>query len=81
MCSTEYDETRGVSPVGILLRMVATKAQVKVFTDVAVDSAAYNEPLAMVTGVLHVDHLMVILMALRLGTTWFKTQSGPALFF
>lgn len=55
--------------------MVTTKTQVKVFTDVAVDPAAYNEPLAMVTGVFHVHHLMVILMALRLGTTWLKTHT------
>lgn len=63
-----------MSPVGILLCVVTTKAQVKVFTDIAVDSAAYNESLAMVTGVLHVDHLMVILVALRLGTTWLKAH-------
>lgn len=61
-----------VSPVRIFLCMVTAKAQVKVFTDVAVDPAAYNEPLAMVTGIFHVHHLMVILMALRLGTTWLK---------
>lgn len=50
--------------------MVTSEAQVKVFTDVAVYSAAYNESLTMVTGVFHVDHLMVIFMTLRLGTTW-----------
>lgn len=57
-----------MSPVRILLSIVTTKAQVKVFTHVAVDPAAYNEPLAMVTGIFHVHHLMVILMAFRLGT-------------
>lgn len=64
-----------VSPVGILLCVVTTEAQVKVFTDVTVYPAAYNEPLAMVTGVFHVDHLMIILMALGLGTTWLKTHT------
>lgn len=64
-----------MSPVGILFCIVTTEAQVKVFTHVAVDPAAYNEALAMVTGVLHVHHLMVILMALRLGATWLKTHT------
>lgn len=63
-----------MSPVGILLCIVTTKAQVKVFTDVTVDPAAYNEPLAVVTGVFHVHHLMVILVTFRLGTTWLKTH-------
>lgn len=51
--------------------MVTTEAQVKVFTHVAVDPAAYNKPLAMIAGIFHVYHLMVILVAFRLGTTWF----------
>lgn len=63
------------SPVRILLCVVTSEAQVKVFTDVAVDSAAYDEALAMVTGIFHVDHLMVILVTLRLGSTWLKTRT------
>lgn len=63
------------SPVGILLCVVTSEAQVEVFTDVAVDSAAYDEALAMVAGIFHVDHLMVILVALRLGSTWLKTRT------
>lgn len=59
-------------PVRILLCMVTSEAQVKVFTDVAVYSAANNESLTMVTRVFHVDHLVVIFMTLRLGTTWDK---------
>lgn len=59
-----------MSPVRIFLCIVTSKAQVKVFTHVAVDPAADNETLAMVTGILHVYHLMVILMAFRLGTTY-----------
>lgn len=58
-----------MSPVRILLRVVTPKAQVKVFTHVAVDPAAYNEALAMVTGIFHVHHLVVVLVALGLGTT------------
>lgn len=54
-----------MSPVGILLCIITTEAQVKVFTHIAVDSAAYNEPLAVVTGIFHIHHLMVILMAFR----------------
>lgn len=64
-----------MSPVGILLCVVTTEAQVKVFTDVAVDPAAYNEPLAVVAGVFHVHHLMVVLVALRLCTTWLKIHT------
>lgn len=64
-----------MSPVWILLCMVTTEAQVKVFTYVAVDPAAHNEPLAVVTGIFHVHHLMVVLMALRLCTTWLKTHT------
>lgn len=63
------------SPVGVLLCVVTTEAQVEVFTDVAVDSAAYDEALAVVAGIFHVDHLMVVLVALGLGSTWLKTQS------
>lgn len=70
-----------VSPVWILLCIVTTKAQIKVFADVAVDPAAYNEPLAVVTGVFHVYHLMVILVALGLGTTLVKTQQHIGFFF
>lgn len=58
-----------MSPVRILLGIVTTKAKVKVFAHVAVDPAAYNEPLAVVTGIFHVHHLMVVLVAFRLGTT------------
>lgn len=64
-----------VLPVRIFFCIVTTKAEVKVFADVAVDPAAYDEALAVVTGVFHVDHLMVVLMALRLGTAWSKTCS------
>lgn len=49
--------------------MVTTKTEVKVFTDIAVDPAAYNEPLTVVTGIFHVDHFMVVLMTLGFGTT------------
>lgn len=57
-------------PVGIFFGVVTTKAQVKVFTHIAVDPAAYDEPLAVVTGIFHVHHFMIILMAFRLRTTW-----------
>lgn len=54
--------------------MVTSEAQVEVFADIAVDSAAYDEALAVVAGIFHVDHLMVILVALRLGSAWLKTH-------
>lgn len=59
-------------PVGILFCIVTAKAQVKVLADVAVDSAAHNEAPAVVAGVFHVDHFMIIFMTLRLGTTWYR---------
>lgn len=66
-------------PVRILLCVVTAEAEVKVFTHIAVNSAAYNEPLAVVTGILHVHHLMVILMTLRLGTTWLMIHTFHSL--
>lgn len=55
--------------------MVTTKTEVKVFTDIAVDPAAYNKPLTVVTGIFHVDHLMVVLMTLGFGTTLLKIRT------
>lgn len=62
-------------PVRILLCIVTAEAQVKVLADVAVDSAAHNEAPAVVAGVFHVDHFMIIFMTLRLGTTWYRKYS------
>lgn len=58
-----------MSPVGVFLCIVTAKAQVEVLAHVAVDPAANDQALTVVTGVLHVHHLMVVLMALRLGST------------
>lgn len=58
-----------VSPVGILLCIVTAEAEVKVLADVAVYPAAHDESPAVIAGVFHVDHLMVVLVTLRLGTT------------
>lgn len=61
-----------VSPVRILLCMVTAEAQVEVFTHIAVYPAAHNEPLAVITGVFHVYHFVIVLVAFGLGTTWFQ---------
>lgn len=54
-------------PVGVFLSVVAAEAQVEVLADVAVDPAAYDQALAVVAGVFHVHHLVVVLVALGLG--------------
>lgn len=64
------DLTSSASPVRIFFGTVTPKAQVEVLAYIAVDSAANNESLAVVTGVFHVHHFMVILMTFRLGATW-----------
>ena len=72
-CIDRQASSRSIShpiPVWILLGVVAAKAQIKVLAHVAVDPAAHDEALAVVAGVLHVDHLVVILMTLWLGATW-----------
>lgn len=62
-------------PVRILLCIVTAEAEVKVLADVAVYSAAHNESPAVVAGVFHVDHFMIVFMTLRLGTTWYKKHA------
>ena len=78
--SLRHSSTVGVnvpSPVWVLLGVVAAKAQVKVLAHVAVDPAAHDEALAVVAGVLHVDHLVVVLMALGFRSTWTFQRDGP----
>lgn len=63
------------SPVGVALSVVAAEAQVEVLAHVAVDPAAHDQPLAVVTGVFHVHHLMVVLVALGLGSAYQQTAT------
>ncbi|KAL0596927.1 putative uncharacterized protein C8orf44 [Plecturocebus cupreus] len=53
---------------------VASVAKIKVITNIAIHPSAYDQTLAVVTGELHVDHFMVVSVALRLHPTWGKTQ-------
>lgn len=62
-------------PVGIFLCIVTAEAEVKVLADIAVYSAAHDESPAVVAGVFHVDHFMIVFMTLRLGTTWYKKHT------
>lgn len=63
-----------VLPIRIFFGIVTTETQIKVFTNITVDSAAHNEALTMVTSILHVHHLMIVLMPLWLCTTCLKEQ-------
>lgn len=55
-------------PVWVLLCVVATEAQIKVLAHITVDPAAHNEPLAVVTSVLHVHHFVIVLVTFGLGS-------------
>lgn len=58
-----------ILPVWVFFGIVTAKAQVKVLTHVTVYPTAHNKALAVVTGIFHVHHLMVILMTFRFSTT------------
>lgn len=62
-------------PIGVFLCCVASIAKIKVITYIAIHSPAYDQTLAVVTGKLHVDHFMIISMALGLHSTWKKNSS------
>lgn len=49
--------------------MIASIAKVKVITNIAVHSPTYDNSLAVITGIFHVHHFMVILMSFRLNST------------
>lgn len=57
-------------PVGIFFGIVAAEAKVEVLADVAVDPTAHDETLTVVTGVLHINHLVIVFVPLWLGTTF-----------
>lgn len=54
-------------PVRVFLGVVAAEAEIEVLADVAVDPAAYDQTLAVITSILHVHHLVLVLVAFRLG--------------
>lgn len=68
---SEAEETKMTSwiPVGIFLCRIASIAKVKVITHVAVHSPTYDNSLAVITGILHVNHFMVILMTFGFNST------------
>lgn len=61
-------------PVGVFLCCIASIAKIKVIANIAIHPPAYDQTLAVVTGELHVDHFMVVSMALRLHPTWGETK-------
>lgn len=65
---------KGGVPVGVFLGHVAPVAKIKVITHVAVHPSADDQTLALVTGKLHADHLVVISVALGLHPTWGKNN-------
>lgn len=56
-------------PVRVFLCKVTSIAKVKVIAHIAVHSPTYDDPLAVITGIFHVNHFMVILMSLRFNST------------
>lgn len=58
-----------VLPVRVFFGIVTAKAEIEVLTDITVNPAAHDKALAVVTGILHIHHLMVILMAFWFSTT------------
>lgn len=61
-------------PIGVFLCCVASIAKIKVITYIAIHSPAYDQTLAVVTRKLHVNHFMIVSMALGLHSTWKNTQ-------
>lgn len=49
--------------------MIASIAKVKVITNIAVHSPTYDNSLAVITGIFHVHHFMVILVSFRFNST------------
>lgn len=74
--SSVFLETKGTVPIRVLLCWVAAKTKVKIFTQVAIHPLANNDPLAMIAGVLHAHHLMVVLMAFRLHSTYVRRRNA-----
>lgn len=66
---TVYTFFLSLLPVGVLFGTVAAEAEVEVLADIAVNPAAYDETLAVITSILHVHHLMIVLVSFRLSAT------------
>lgn len=65
----EEKNTTYLIPVRVFLSRITSIAKVKVITHIAVHSPTYDDSLAVVTGILHVNHFMVILMSFRFNST------------
>lgn len=61
---------KGGIPIGVFLRRIAPIAKIEVITHIAIHPPADDQTLALVTGKLHADHLVVISVALGLHPTW-----------
>lgn len=55
----------GLVPVRVFLCRVASIAKVKIFTHIAVNALANNNPLAVIASILHVNHVMTGLVTFR----------------